>query len=159
MYQFGGYDIDEISDAIKVRDGAGFYVGLLGNFMLTEKLYAQPEVLYTNVGGDGGIVIPLVAKYYIAEQFNLQAGPQFEFLLDVSDVEDITIKKSGVSLALGAGFDIDEKFAIQATYSIGLTDYIDTNISDLIPDDIIGSILNPELKINSFKVGLVYKFN
>lgn len=155
----GGFDLGDISDDLKINDGAGFYLGLVADITLIEKLHVQPELLYANIGGESAIVIPVMAKYYIADQLNIQAGPQLDVVLDVPNLVDNAVKKSGMSIAFGAGYDINDKFALQAKYSIGLSNRVDKNLDDLIPDGFLGSLLNPELKADSFQVGIVYNFN
>jgi len=176
-----GYSIKEISGFVdydlgdlEVLDGGGFYVGFLADIELIDKIHVQPELLYGNAGGESLIIIPVMAKYYIAEAFNLQAGLQFDFLLDPPsfDYDGLVltelIKDKGVSINLGAGYDISDKFAIQAKYSFGITNRVkDDNISGLLDSigfgdlgGILSQLLNgtSSLKTNILQVGLVYKF-
>jgi len=153
-----GFDLGDISDDLDVINGGGFFVGLLAEIEATEKLFIQPEVLYSSIGDEGAIIIPVMAKYYIADSFNLQAGPQLDFLTGIPDLVKEAIKTVGFSLGFGAGYDINESFAVQAKYTVGLTNRIDNDLSDLIPGSISG-ILSPELKTDTFQIGVVYKFN
>lgn len=154
-----GFDLGNTIDDLKVTDGSGFYIGLLAELSVSEKFSIQPEALYTNVGGESLIMIPVMAKYYIADKFNIQAGPQLDFLLDVPAVVDEVIKKSGFSLGFGAGYDINDSFAVQAKYTVGLNNRVDGNLSDLLDDSgLLGSLVNPEIKTNALLLGLVYKF-
>lgn len=178
-----GYNINDISDLVEydlgdleVLDGGGFYAGFLADIELIDKFHVQPELLYANVGGESMIIIPAMAKYYVADAFNLQAGLQLDFLLDPPTIEVFNvelaqlIKDAGVSFNLGAGFDVSDKVSIQAKYSIGLTDRInDDDISDLFDAlgiggfgseilDLLGGN-NTSLKANILHVGVVYKFN
>src|SRR5687767_3711329 len=106
----------------------GFHAGLFlrGRF---SKIGIQPEVLLFTQSGTRTtaiseieesftyLSIPVIFKFYPAAGFNLQAGPQFGFLLDgekkwetagVITKQDITesYKQSDVSISLGLGYDM-----------------------------------------------------
>ena len=155
--EIAGFDIGSISNDLDVLDGGGFYVGLLADVEIIGDFHIQPELLYANIGGESAVVIPIMAKYYVAEKFNLQAGPQLDFILDVPTLAKEFIDTFGFSMAVGAGFDITEKISVQAKYSFGLNDRIDKSINDLLDT---GGFLNltPSLKTNIFQAGVVYKF-
>ncbi len=155
--EIAGFDIGSISNNLDVLDGGGFYIGLLADVEVIGDFHIQPELLYANIGGESAIFIPIMAKYYIAEKFNLQAGPQLDFVLDVPSIVKEVINTFGFSMAVGAGFDISEKISIQAKYSFGLNDRVDKSINDLLDT---GGFLNitPSLKTNVLQAGVVYKF-
>ena len=46
-------------------------------------------------------------KYYVSEKFNVQAGPQFDFVLNGGP----GINSLGVGLGFGAGFDAEDLFS------------------------------------------------
>ena len=176
-----GYSVKEISDLVnydlgdlEVLDGGGFYAGLLADIEFIDKFHVQPELLYANVGGESMIIVPVMAKYYVAEAFNLQAGVQLDFLLDPPSFEiqglELTqlVKDSGFSFNVGAGFDISDKIALQAKYSFGTTNRIDDDdVADLLESlgfgdvgGILSDFLNrsSSLKTNILQIGVVYKF-
>lgn len=155
--QVAGFDISNISSDLDVLDGAGFYAGLLADVELIGQFHLQPEMLYANIGGESVIIIPLMAKYYLAEKINLQAGPQLDFVLDVPSIVKEVVNTIGFSMAVGTGYDISEKISVQAKYSFGLNDRIDKNINNLLDT---GSLLNlePSLKTNILQAGITYKF-
>jgi len=154
--EIAGFDIGNISNDLDVLDGGGFYIGLLADVEIIGDFHVQPELLYANIGGESAFVIPVMAKYYVAESFNLQAGPQFDFITDVPAIIKEAINTFGFSMAVGAGYDITEKISVQAKYSFGLNDRIDSSINDLL--DGFGGILTPSLKTNILHAGVVYKF-
>ena len=93
-----------------------------------------------------------MAKYYVAEKVSLQAGPQFDLILD----ESPGFKKFGFGLATGVGFDINQNLSATARYSFGLNNRLDDDLVDLLFDDIaIGDITT---KLNFFQIGIGYKF-
>lgn len=149
-------------DVATVADGSGFFVGLLAEIGVSGKLSIQPELFYGGIDGEGAIFIPIMAKYYIADKFNIQAGPQLDFITGLNDLEKELIKATGFSLGFGAGFDINDNFAVQARYNVGLNNRIDGDLTGLL-DDIniptVTNLINPDLKVNTFQIGLVYWFN
>ena len=154
--EIAGLNIPSLSSDLDVLDGGGFYLGLLADVEVLGDFHIQPELLYANIGGESAIFIPIMAKYYVAEKFNLQAGPQLDFVLDVPSLVKDFVNTFGFSMAVGAGFDITEKISVQAKYSFGLNDRLDDELTDLL--DGLGGIFSPSLKINVFQAGVVYKF-
>lgn len=77
--------------------------------------------------------IPLMLKFYPFAGLNIQAGPQFGFLLDGerdydtflgSGSQDITehYKNSDVSISIGGGYDFDFGLGIDVRYNLGIKD-------------------------------------
>jgi opacity protein-like surface antigen len=128
-------------------DESGFYIGGLADIEVTDSFNVQPELLYVNIGGESMIAVPVMIKYYVAESFNIQAGPQLDFFMNTPK----SIKSLGFGLGIGAGYDINEKFTVQAKYTFGLNDRIDGGILD----DLISSVAS--IKLNTFQIGVVYK--
>ena len=124
----------------------GFYIGVSGEFTLSETLNLQTELQYASASQDGAsidlIVLPILAKYYVSDEFSLQAGPQLDFI--VSDSEDANV--FGLGLAVGAGYDISENFYISSRYAFGLTNRLEDAPSGV------------SIKMNTFQAGLGYRF-
>ena len=122
-----GDDTEELSSKI------GFQVGGFAEIKISDKFAIQPELLYSAQGAkfDGGnlnlnyINIPVMAKYYVADAFSLEAGPQLGFLMsakaDGKDVKD-GFNSTDFGLNLGAGYDLNEKMSLGLRYNIGLSD-------------------------------------
>ncbi|MBF4518860.1 PorT family protein [Flavobacterium sp. ANB] len=132
---------------------AGFHVGGFAEFKLSDKFSIQPEVLYSTQGtkekGSGTdfqgqvyeielnyklayINVPILAKYYVAEKFSLEAGPQIGFLVaakrkytapGVSEEDDVKKDFGSIDFGVdfGAGYDLTEKFSVGLRYNLGLT--------------------------------------
>ena len=122
---------------------AGFHGG---GFVLLKllKFGIQPEILFSRQGSRLGvnglsleqnidyINVPVMLKLYTVAGINLQMGPQFGFLYDAygSVVDKATqqpipaakdlYKKSDLSLALGAGWDLPFGLMVEARYNLGL---------------------------------------
>jgi len=154
-------DADEIVDT-KMR--MGLQVGIVAEFEISEQFSFQPELMYSMQGYKqeykttfaGTIVvldgvlkldyinIPLMAKYYVAEGFSIQAGPQVGFLIAANseytsetsfggevisktenrDVKDET-KNIDFGLNFGVGYKMDNGLFIDARYNLGLFDIAD----------------------------------
>jgi hypothetical protein len=112
----------------KIGAIAGVYI--VGN--ISEKFAIQPELLYIGYGGRyedfklnlDYITVPVFIQYKITDMININAGPQFGFLLSAEEW-DIDIKENLESLDLGAAFGVGlnfGKFNIGARYTLGLSD-------------------------------------
>jgi hypothetical protein len=134
----------------------GFHVGGFVEIKISEKFAIQPELLYSTQGAksefqedfEGTLVkvsetlnlgylnIPIMAKYYVSEKFNIQAGPQIGLNLSakakaeasfdgVSFSETVDIKDEVEALDLGfnfgLGYNISEKLFLEGRYNIGLS--------------------------------------
>lgn len=168
----------------------GAHAGVFAEFKISDKFSFQPELLFSMQGAKeeysetetfGGttytyneesklklsyINIPLMAKYYVAEKFSLEAGPQIGFLISAKadyetsetaggtttsesasvDVKD-NFKGIDFGLNFGFGYDFTEKLSAGARYNLGLS-----NIND-----VDGS--SAEVKNAGFQISLGYKFN
>lgn len=129
----------DVDDA-KSLTGAQF--GVFARFSVLGKLALQPELLYSmqgakNDGEDGDvkyknnyIQIPVMVKFYPIMGLNIQAGPQLGFLasskIDGEDAKDY-MKKMDFAFNVGAGYDTSFGLGIDARYSIGLTNVLDSN--------------------------------
>ncbi len=134
--KFNGQSLDVDSEI-------GFYIGGLADIAISDAFHVQPELLYANVNDGSALLLPIMAKYYVSEDFFVQAGPQFDFSL-----EDLPTDYTGlgISLAAGLGYDINEEFFIEARYSFQINDYYTGN-------------LDIESKSNLLLFGVGYKFN
>ena len=104
---------------------------------MSDKFAIQPELLYSAQGGKistGGanyttnlnyFNIPVMAKYYVADAFSIEAGPQIGFLMsaksDGTDIKDMC-NSTDFGFNLGAGYDLNETMSLGLRYTMGLTD-------------------------------------
>ena len=75
------------------------------------------------------MTIPIIAKYYIAEGFSLEAGPQISFLIKdeiLSKTSDARLNPNSenfdIAMNLGFGYQLNKRFSVQTRYSIGTMD-------------------------------------
>ncbi len=132
------------------KNRTGYHFGAFGLIKLS-KIGIQPEILFSQQGskiktntGDfdanfSYINIPVLIKLYTIAGINLQAGPQFGFLsraeIDDQNVKD-SFKKSDISLALGAGWDLPFGLTVDARYNLGLSKIDDTATADKIKNQV-----------------------
>lgn len=137
-----------LSNKVNLGDGSisvsesGFYGGIFAEFGISDELKIQPELLYASVDEISFLLLPVMAKYYVADKFNLQGGLQFNFLLEDTDDD---FSAFGVGLGLGAGYDITEKFLVQARYAFQINNSY-TGEGDF------------ESRFNFLNIGLGYRF-
>ena len=102
----------------------GLYIGLWGEYRLSEKFSARPEGQMTfkfNNGFNFKEYIALVAfKYDLTDDFNLQLGPQLDYDL----ATNISGDALGFGVMLGAGYNLNEKMDFSIRYGIPITDRI-----------------------------------
>ena len=140
-----GEDDDE-----KARTSMHF--GAVAEIQISDKFSLQPELLYSSLGtkwewsgpdysGEDAVkvnylTVPVMAKYYVAEGFSLEVGPQIAFLLSAkyewnetydgesdSGSEDYKeyLKNVDFGLNFGVGYKLDSGLNFGARYYLGLS--------------------------------------
>ena len=94
----------------------GFYVGGGYNFEVSDQFDIEPSLLFSFVEELTSLYIPIMAKYKIGDSFNVQAGPQINYLL-----EDLPDGEFGLDLAFGAGYQIDDNWFVEARYGFQIS--------------------------------------
>lgn len=162
----GGLNVSNFSgdtDGLDLKSRFGFNVGGFVEIKFSEKFALQPEVLYSTQGSkvdnfgldtEVGYVtsdvtfklayinVPVMFKYYAAENFSIEAGPQIGFLTSAKtetkvdgygssevDAKDV-FESIDFGLNLGAGYDFTENFSIGARYNLGLSNIAKTEEGD-----------------------------
>lgn len=150
-FQFGikgGLNASTVTgDDFDSPDGrTSFYVGLLAEAPLSERVSLQPEVLYSSQGfklsGDNDaefqvdyLQVPVLLKIYLIDGLNIQAGPQFGFKVneevdfepteDDGDFETDAIKDNDIGITAGAEYKFGQSFFLQARYSYGFSEMVE----------------------------------
>jgi opacity protein-like surface antigen len=128
--------ISSKADGASADSATGFFVGGFAEFGLMDKLVLQPGLNYHTASKDGikfsYLSIPVLAKYEIAESFNLMAGPSMYYSLESTDDD-----KTRFNLDLGASYNITDEFFVEPRYSLGLSG---------------------DTKVSHFLIGVGYKF-
>ncbi|OWU88423.1 hypothetical protein APR43_23025 [Flavobacterium sp. NLM] len=163
----GGLNVSNFSgdtEGIDFKSRFGFNAGGFVEIKFSEKFALQPEVLYSTQGAkvdnfnldvDGiGTVnadvafnlayinVPVMFKYFAAEKFSLEAGPQIGFLVSAEtktkvdgygsskvDIKD-NFESIDFGLNLGAGYDFTENFSAGVRYNLGLANIAKTEEGD-----------------------------
>lgn len=135
-------------DIANAKSRTSFVFGAMAEIPITEKFSFQPELLYSSQGAKGEetdfdgtykeelkfdyLNLPLMAKYYVAENFSLEVGPQIGFLLsakeeydypDESGSEDVKDSLESIDFVLnfGLGYKLDNGLNFGARYNLGLS--------------------------------------
>lgn len=114
----------------------GFFIGGAYQFELSETIAVQPAVLFSSVKDLSSLYIPVMFKYHITEQLDVQAGPEVNYLL-----EDVDQGAFGIDLALGATYDISDKLYATARYGFEILRDID------------------DFNLNTLQIGIGYNFD
>jgi opacity protein-like surface antigen len=121
----------------------GFYVGAVADISISDAFHVQPELLFTAIEDLNSLSLPIMAKYYVIDKLNIQAGPTLSYLLEDS-LEDFS--NFGISLGGGAGFDFNDNWFAQMRYNFQVNNYYTGDVSDV------------SSKLNTFTLGVGYKF-
>ncbi len=119
-YHFGGYGILKINDNFDIQ---------------SEILYSNKGFQFdaTNLSGEGNlnlnyINLPILVGYAISNNFRINSGPEFGYLLSAKskfdsntvDVGDIWDNNIDLGIATGIGVNLTSKFMIEIRYTHGL---------------------------------------
>lgn len=146
---FSGDDTDDMDYV------TSFHAGIVSEVMISNRFSFQPELLYSKQGASDTyedefgklettydlsyLNMPLMIKFYIAEGFSIQAGPQIGLLLDAELESDITNKldptrnlettenikdelnKTDYGVNFGITYQFDNGLNFGARYNLGLS--------------------------------------
>jgi hypothetical protein len=152
----GGLNISSISgeDVENTDARTSFHGGIMIEIPINEKFSFQPELLYSSLGikenDDNAelrlnyLTLPLMAKYYVADNFSLEAGPQIGILLSADakvegenegGVEEI-FKNFDAAINFGVGYKLDNGLNFGARYNLGLIKIFDFDNSFIDDEEI-----------------------
>ena len=113
-----------------------YQAGLFCEYRATDKFAIAPEVVFAAQGGKDTrdeisskatvnyINIPVMAKFYVADNFSIDLGPQLGInvysKINGIDFKDHT-KSVDVGVGLGATYNLTNEAFLQARYTMGLT--------------------------------------
>lgn len=165
-----GVNFASLGGDLKDLDGrTSFHIGAVAEIVVSEQFSFQPELLYSSQGikvNDTdytiGVAIdveqslkleyinlPLMAKFYVANQFAIEAGPQIGFLIAAkskiesssngaseSNTEDIKDFYKGIDFGLGAGvsYKLDNGLFCGARYNLGLSNISENGNAEIADD-------------------------
>ena len=141
----GGVQFTNYSGDGDWKGNTGFYVGGLADVPISGAFHIQPELLISKEGATGDtelndvdfgttyIRIPVMFKYYVAQGFNIQAGPQVAFrIATVEDAVEEATKGTDIGLGVGLGYDLANGLLFDLRYNLGLTSISEVEEADLM---------------------------
>jgi hypothetical protein len=149
----------DVKDGVDFDSKAGFHIGGLAHVHLSPHFAMQPEIVYSEQGGQDGdekwkinyLNVPLLFQYMTGGGFRLQTGPQLGFAVsskikngDIEQNIKDDVSRVDVSWSLGASYLFPEAIGIDARYNIGITNVNDAEI--------------PKVRNRVFQIGLFYQF-
>lgn len=161
-----GANFSDFSDVkgLDMSSKTGFQVGAFAAIKMGN-LAIQPELLYSQQGAKfkskdidlNYVNVPVMIKYYIISGLNIQAGPQFGFVVDdnlgkvFTGINDgVKSNKFDMSGLVGIGFDLPLGIRLDGRYNFGL--------SKAIKGDIEGENTSPSAKNNVFTLSAGFSF-
>ncbi|QYJ68228.1 porin family protein [Flavobacterium litorale] len=111
-----------------------FHAGMVAEIGLLQSLTIQPELLYSVQGAEADdnnyklnyITVPVMAKIYLTDSFNLHGGPQASILISESESFDsFNSNTYDFGFAGGAEFFFADSFSVQARYISGVSEISD----------------------------------
>lgn len=135
-----GANFATISDVTGADSKTGFVVGAFAGAKLGDKFGIQGDLLYSQQGAEfeigdvdlSYVNVPVVAKYFVTDKFNIQLGPQFGFIVDDNIKSDILEAESfDLSGVAGIGLHLPFGLRADARYNFGLTDILKSTDSDI----------------------------
>ena len=157
---------------------ATYHAGVFANIEVSENFSVQPECMFScqgaeyeeSEGYDGEFVlgylnVPVMAKYEVAEGFNVEVGPQIGLLLMAEDryenefesgeddVKD-SFKDIDFGVNFGASYELANGLGFGARYNLGLSNIVDEEgIDDKVRNSVFQFfvsyvIFNPNKKNN-----------
>ncbi|MCI2230263.1 PorT family protein [Polaribacter sp. MSW13] len=139
----------------------GFVIGATAEVSLTEKFSIQPELLYSAQGAQqrdnfkydlNYISLPIMAKYYIAKGFTVEAGPQFSFLIKDQLVPIDQYSGTGVQNTDAENFDLAANFGLGYQSKSGIFFQTRYNLG------LVAISENPDIKNGVFQITLGFQF-
>lgn len=118
MSSINGKDVDNTDARI-----GGFFGGF-GEFCIDDSFAIQPELLYSLQGTKDMkldyLILPIMAKAKITEDFIAEAGPQIGYLVSGESAAD-TFQDLDYGVNFGLEYQINDNFNIGTRYNLGLS--------------------------------------
>ncbi len=131
-----GVNFANITDASGLSNRTGFVIGAFVGGKLGDKIGIQGDLLYSQQGAKADpekidlnyVNVPIVIKYFLTESLNLQAGPQFGFVVD-DNIKQVfnniaTAESFDLTGVVGLGYDLPMGIRLEGRYNFGLTDVV-----------------------------------
>lgn len=107
------FNVEEANFGANTETETGFYLGAFTEFEINKTFSLQPEVLYIGLSDFKFINAPIYAKYEVANNFNLLAGPSLNYFFDFFS------SKFKVRADISASYNITPSLDAHMKYTIG----------------------------------------
>ncbi len=141
-YAFGpivGVNRASLTNTTGATPRYGMTFGLFSDYRFSQLIGFEPEVDYSMQGAYKGaeyirtnyLNVPLMAKLFLTDNFNVQLGPQFAFCLNAKgyatdangtpyDIETISdVNPFDIDMVVGIGYELPKGIMLQARYFMG----------------------------------------
>ncbi|GGX25034.1 porin family protein [Aquimarina muelleri] len=170
----GGANISNLSNS-DLETKLGAYLGAFVNIRFSEFYALQPEVGYSNQGGETKfptadnveihyISIAATNKFFIkGTGLHFIIAPGFDFDFDDTPVSLINREEGNdvtfidVSIAVGLGYEFKNGLTIEARYKQGTLDVFSGDFHDFSKEQLLYEEKNQFNEV--FQLGLSYRFN
>ncbi len=108
------FNVDENGLGTFATSETGFYGGVFIEFSVDDFLKIQPEALYISVGDFNFLNIPVYAKYEVANNLYLLAGPSVNYFFDFFS------NKLKIGADISSSYNITPSFDAHVKFALGL---------------------------------------
>ena len=125
---------------------SGFYIGIGGQYRWSENFALSGELNYARYNESNFLQVPVFIQYYVGHSnFFIQVGPQFTYILEDLGYSEGDVNKLNIGAGGGLGYDISEKFFLEARYTFQLNQFYKPEAA-------------PEIRTNYLNIGMGYRF-
>ena len=141
-----GLNLASITKTDEAKMRTGLHAGVFGEYFVNDFFGIQGELLYSMMGAKGKeagitvtsqtdyIVLPILAKIYLMENFSLDLGPQFGYMVSAKlkaasgsssgsgSYYDMVDNKFDLSVGMGLSYKLPYNLGVSARYNLGLTE-------------------------------------
>ncbi|MDI1315836.1 porin family protein [Flavobacterium sp.] len=131
-----GLNLSDLNGITGYSSRASYHFGGVLEIKAIQNLSIQPEFLYSTQGAKADnaafkdinydyLTVPVLAKFYlITDKLSLDAGPQFSFLLDNTNVAIVNSSANRFDFGVVGGLSVNvtKHVFVQGRYVIGLSD-------------------------------------
>ena len=134
----------------------GFHIGLFTELLIKDRYSLQPELLYSTQGSSkmtmgkeavtnlNYVDLPIMIKYRVLDNFNIEIGPEFGFLISEKthvDGKEIDTNDNfedlDFGLNIGIAYSFESIFDLGVRYNYGFSEINAVKIDDKIKNEVI----------------------
>jgi hypothetical protein len=108
------FNVDDNGLGTFATSETGFYGGVFMEFPIDDFLAIQPEVLYISVGDFNFLNVPIYAKYEVATDLYLLAGPSVNYFFD------FFTNKLKIGADISSSYNITQQLDVHVKFALGI---------------------------------------